>query len=150
MVQITFEMSGPSALWTSPHFKQRNTPIVADLKCTKYRFYNLCTKRWEIKESTAHGYSSKAMCGYHYINLHMKKSMIQFINTKKEEHICKEALQVSLLWNGKRNTCLNRNDDFTYAHLGSGALQSAHILLSLFSMRSFNFFALPITREKRI
>ena len=34
-VQITFEMSGPSALWTSPHFKQRNTPILADLKCTK-------------------------------------------------------------------------------------------------------------------
>jgi molybdenum cofactor biosynthesis enzyme MoaA len=73
------------------------------------------------------------------------KSMIQFINTKKEENICKEAMQVSLLWNGKRNTCLNRDDDFTYAHLGSGAPQSAHILLSLFIMRSFNFFALPTT-----
>lgn len=34
-VQITFEMSGPSALWTSPHFKQRNTPILAELKSTK-------------------------------------------------------------------------------------------------------------------
>jgi len=37
-VQITFEMSGPSALWTSPHFKQRNTPILADLKCTKNKY----------------------------------------------------------------------------------------------------------------
>jgi hypothetical protein len=34
VLTITFEMSGPRALWTSPHFKQRNTPILEDLKCT--------------------------------------------------------------------------------------------------------------------
>jgi hypothetical protein len=47
------------------------------------------------------------------------KSMIQFINTKKEENICKEAMQVSLLWNGKRTPIwdqVRHNQHISYCH----------------------------------
>jgi hypothetical protein len=89
-------------------------------------------------------------CTLHCILSSHKRNWWSSLSTK-EGSFCREVTQVAIFWNGKHNNkSLMRNNDFTYAHLGSGAPQSAHILLSLFIMRSFNFLALPTKRFTRI
>jgi hypothetical protein len=124
MVHKTFEMSGPSALWTSPHFKQRNTPIVADLKwrielaftAYKYKrhekpkdFFYACFSIWFFYCTT---WDIKTMHVMLYSFSHKMIRTNDPIYLNQQKILCKKAMQTWLFWNRKGHKFLYINDDF--------------------------------------
>jgi len=128
---MTFETCVPRLLWTPEHFRHMNTPILADLQVQR----KLSCKQSSSQQIKDVSIGLTNNYAEHWVMQNYPQKSDNQANSNIQIYV--PVLLHMKPWHVRKQQQFEV--EITYAHLGSGALQSAHMRLSLLCSNSLSF-----------